>query len=345
MLWRIHPVRRGFTLIELLVTVAIIGILVGLILPAVQAAREASRRMQCANNLKQIGLGLHQYHDAHGCLPPGRTLSGDPRYSTPGVPCSGNVDRSFLFAILPHVEQTALFNASNQDASIFGPENLTTRAAGVAVYACPSDPDAGVPRSGSFEVAPPPPVPDLSKLTLTSYAGMMGPTYSAAFGNPFRGCQPDPAEIALANGSLNDLCPLSFASVTDGLSTTLMVAERRASLLRDLQVPHEPEAAEHYLWWFTGHIGHTLMTATHAPNAYKKAPNTNLVTWLDSASSSHPGGVHGLMGDGSVRFIKETVSSTPLDPKSGTLPTNAPHGVWQALATRNGGELLDSDSY
>ena len=89
-------VARGFTLIELLVVLAIIGILIALLLPAVQAAREAARSAQCRNNLKQIGLALHGYHEAIGCFPQGRLLKHDARFMISGIPCMGVVDRSFL---------------------------------------------------------------------------------------------------------------------------------------------------------------------------------------------------------------------------------------------------------
>ncbi len=336
--------RSGFTLIEVLVVVAIIGILIGLLLPAVQAAREAARRTQCSNNLKQIGLAVHGYHTAVGCLPRGRVDSRDPRYVLGGEPCSGIIDHSFLVAILPQAEQAPLFNAINHGASIFGPENLTIRSVGVGIYACPSDPGAGAARFGSLDAVLPDPAPDLSSVMPTNYAGMMGPVYSSARPNPMRDCQISPDQLARANGTINDLSPLTFASITDGLSHTLIVSERKLSLLRDANDPEEPLADERYGWWFLGEMGHTLMTATQSPNHHKKSPSSDLVGWFSSASSSHPGGVNALMGDGSVRFIKEGIESTPLTSSQVFLP-GADLGVWQKLATRNGGEIIDAEAY
>src|SRR5690606_20466187 len=126
--------RRGFTLIELLVVIAIIGVLIALLLPAVQAAREAARRSQCSNNLKQIALGFHNYHDTHQVFPPGANSC-----------CWG----TWLLYGLPYVEQQALYNAWNfggrsfDDTGTFrygGPLNITVTSTRVDAYTCPSDP-------------------------------------------------------------------------------------------------------------------------------------------------------------------------------------------------------------
>jgi prepilin-type N-terminal cleavage/methylation domain-containing protein len=127
----------GFTLIELLVILTIIGVLIALTLPAVQAARESSRRSWCANNLRQIGVALHQYELAIGSLPPGRTVLYDPRYSGSNPPCtSTNIDKSIFVSILPWLEQNALYNAINQNVTIFGFENLTVASVAVGAYVC-----------------------------------------------------------------------------------------------------------------------------------------------------------------------------------------------------------------
>src|SRR4051812_16337754 len=122
--------RRGFTLIELLVVIAIIGVLIALLLPAVQAAREAARRMQCTNNLKQVGLALHNYHDVWGRFPMGSVQVDSP---------NGSYRRPFLSSLLPFLEQRNLFDSYNYDLSFQVDQNETTRTSIVAVFACPSD--------------------------------------------------------------------------------------------------------------------------------------------------------------------------------------------------------------
>jgi len=132
--------RRGFTLIELLVVIAIIGVLIALLLPAVQAAREAARRSQCSNNLKQLSLGLHNYHDSTGSLPWGHG------------PFGWN-DWGALVLMLPYVEQAPLYNAINFNTTIGGAapgnaQNLTIQRVSVNIYQCPSDADKLTNREG-----------------------------------------------------------------------------------------------------------------------------------------------------------------------------------------------------
>lgn len=335
--------RRGFTLIELLVVISIIAILMALLLPAVQGAREAARRAQCTSNLRQIGLAVHGYHDALGCLPAGRIIMHDPRYTVPGIPCVGLPDRSILLTLLPYVEQTTLFHSWNYNLTIFGAENGTIHSAVVGVYACPTDPDSGARRAGSAFEAFPLPVADFALVTSSSYAGVMGTDHSSAQPDPRFGCRVDPSEVARANGCFNDMTPLSFASITDGLSNTLMIAEKSTTILRKSEDLRDPRLLEHVSWWFLGEADHTLVDAMLPPNAYKKYPPTDMSFWMRSASSLHPGGVNGLMADGSVRFIKETIDTNPwpLTAQSGAMPA----GVWQRLATRNGGELIDANTY
>ena len=122
--------RRGFTLIELLVVIAIIAVLIGLLLPAVQAAREAARRSQCVNNLKQLGIALHNYHDVNGSFPPGNlAINGinDP------------VQTTWTISMLPGMEQTPLYNSYNFSQFNFSPDNKTLRETRVATFICPSD--------------------------------------------------------------------------------------------------------------------------------------------------------------------------------------------------------------
>ena len=137
---RRRTVPRGFTLIELLVVIAIIAVLIGLLLPAVQAAREAARRIQCVNNLKQIALACHNYHDANLVFPRGSYYMWPGAY--PGGCARWKQGPSFLLAIYPYIEQGNLANAYNYNVHDYQPPNSTVQAqAGSPHFGCPSDPD------------------------------------------------------------------------------------------------------------------------------------------------------------------------------------------------------------
>lgn len=342
--------RRAFTLIEVIVAVAIIGLLMALLLPAVQSAREAARRVQCTNNLKQIGIALHGYHDHHGCLPLGRMGTPDYRYFDPGTTCArGIVDKGFLVSILPFVEQTALYNAINQNMTIFGGENSTIFAQSVGIYSCPSDPDAGRPRTGYplLDRLPPfgDPLATPAMMTAASYAGCHGSSVTMALPDSQLGCRVSPDRAIWANGCITDVGPVTFASVTDGLSSTIAATERATTTLRALDQVR-PLTSIQAGWWFAGDWGDTMMTAYYPPNVYKKFALGAFEPWMWSASSQHPGGVNALMGDGSVRFIKDSIESWQINPVLGSqTDPRSPAGVWQALGARNDGAILSADSF
>ena len=349
----------GFTLIELLVVIAIVGILAGLLIPAVQAAREAARRAQCANNLKQIGLALHNYEASFGSLPPGRMMTYDRRFAGIAPPCTSRlVDKSLFVHILPQLEQQVLYDSINCDLTIFGQENQTARSVAVSAFACPSDPGAGAVRGGDttnifpFGLATP---GDPYPVQFGSYAGMYGSFQVDAIPRVATGCVVPPALFSQADGSFNDTSPITFASVSDGLSYTLFVTERALEPLKKSEDDHGPIGGR-LGWAIAGNWGDTLATTFYPPNMYRKITPRGGATQFNAPSSQHPGGLNALMGDGSVRFVKETISSWRYDPIGGGPLgavqgadgswTNLPApGIWQTLGTRAGGEVIDPGSY
>jgi len=350
---------QGFTVIELLTVVSIIGILIALLLPAVQSAREASRHAQCTNNLKQIGLALLAYESAFGSLPPGRMMTYDRRYAGANPPCTSVlVEKSLFLHIMPQLDQSALFNAINHSLTIFGYENETVRMTALSTFACPSDPDAGLVREGyslalySFGLASP------SKPYLVyyaSYAGVYGSFYLNAVPRTDTNCKVDPSVIAQVIGSFNDVSPIRLSSFADGLSLTAAVTERALSPLKEVAGDSSSDF-DQYGWLIAGNWGDTLVTAFYPPNMYRMVSLDANTAQFFTASSVHPGGLNILMVDGSVRFIKDSIQSWPFDPRTGNPAgaslsaqgawVNLPRsGVWQALSTRAGGELIGGEAY
>src|SRR3954467_4303713 len=193
--------RRGFTLIELLVVIAIIGVLIALLLPAVQAEREAARRMQCTNNLKQIGIALHNYHDTDGCFPwCGLTILNPTVTST--------IQWSPHTRFLPHVEQRALYAALNFSFVGSDPPNATVTATKVASFLCPSDPRQNIPVAGWAG---------------TNYRGSQGNSLVYGYGDS------DPTNVNAGmpppNGLFFSNMLVKFADITDGLSNTAAFSE------------------------------------------------------------------------------------------------------------------------
>ncbi len=337
------------TLIELLVVLGIIGVLVGLLLPAVQSAREAGRRALCMNNLRQIGLAVHVYHQAVGSLPPGRFKLYDPRYTGSNPPCSTEgFDKSLLVQLLGALDAAPLYNAVNQSLAIMSLENTTVWSVVVPTFACPNDPGGGeahVLNPSSLTWVG---IPTLSGRSLpmvfTSYAGFFGSLSASAYPEESTRCVVQSLTIIQTNGCFNDLAPLSYASITDGLSSTLLLGERTNYILD----------YDNRGWYVMGNLGDALISAMRPP--YSKRFGTEHAGDPGSATSLHPGGVNVVMADGSGRFIKDTIQSWPIDPYT-TYPagawktaggwwTNLPTpGVWQNLATRAGSEVISAEDF
>jgi prepilin-type N-terminal cleavage/methylation domain-containing protein/prepilin-type processing-associated H-X9-DG protein len=342
---RHHAGRLGFTLIELLVVISVIGVLIALLLPAVQAAREAARRLECANNLKQIALAAQNYLSAVGMLPQGMPFQVD--MNNPGGTDWGQlwVSHSVFVSLLPHLEQQPLFNMVNFQVCIFNAPNYTVSATAVKGLCCPSDFKASepgtIPDGGQAD-------PGVTTMRYTSYAGNAG-TWVLWFQQQL------PPQNDM-NGLFYIRSAVSFASITDGSSNTFAFSERAHSML-------DADSALWWNWWTSSNYGDTLFCTLFPINPFRKMNGTVVDEGDDrnepfilSASSMHPGGANFAFMDGSVRFLKDTIDSWAQDPKTrlprgltfdpaGPYKGFARPGVYQALSTRAGGEVISADSY
>jgi len=343
--------RSAFTLIELLVVIAIIAVLIALLLPAVQAAREAARRSQCINNLKQIAIGLHNYESAQGSFPWNQNTYNNiyPNQNVPGVGDDGNCFGA-LALMLPYLEQRAVHNSINfyfGFNEFAGQSGLADVVQGTAVqttiasFICPSD------------------------------SGKGRCSYRASNGTNWDWWSREAGAGPMTRGSDS-----SLSSVTDGTSNTVSFAERNRgdgdggryspgdvyvgvpgsawglptyvvsnaadqAVIQSSVIPDCVAAAKSGtgtwdwggFYWAAGDYPGSKMNFVLTPNS--KVPDCS--PWggvgagigFYSARSRHPGGINAAMTDGSVRFIKDSVS----------LP------IWYALATRSGAEVISSDSY
>jgi len=191
-------------------------------------------------------------------------------------------------------------------------------------------------------------------MTFTSYSACYGSIRVDAIPRPAGGCAVAGPLRAQANGVINDIAPLGFASISDGLSTTLFVAEKSTTAGYRYGAVYPAHYAR-YGWYVSGNWGDTMMTTFYPPNPYDEVSDLGSDALINAASSQHPGGLNGLMGDGSVRFIKDTIQTWPFEPSTG-IPAGASRGpggwwvhlptpgIWQALATRSGSEPVNPDS-
>jgi len=356
--------RRAFTLIELLVVIAIIAVLIALLLPAVQAAREAARRAQCVNNLKQIGLALHNYHSTHDSFPLGVSCY---------IPVPNNATMSNNFhwdnwscqaLMMSYLEQTAMYNASNFMVGTNNGVNFwinsTVTLARVNSFLCPSDPNAG---QGGQNVG------NVNTSNDCSYNGSIGtttfqPQVNAAAGSTglfwyyrsygIRDCIDGSSNtIAFSEGLVGQpgradkgyrgTAVMSVGGPTSSTAQMLDANQNPAAILTGLNACSTAFNASQNLntwrgiYWETGANGTTLFNTIVPPNSNNhkwSACRAEGGGWPDqavfaNASSFHSGGVNTLMGDGSCKFIKDSISQT----------------TWWALGTRANSEIIDASSY
>ncbi len=336
-------VRSGFTLIELLVVIAIIAVLIALLLPAVQAAREAARRSQCVNNLKQIGLGLHNYESSNGSFPIGvETFEAGVTFPN----CGSTRRHGFFALILGQIEQQNVYNSINfmfaagtNSGPVPGVIQSTALLTRISSYICPSDfPQSPYTSSDSQ--------PNQNPWGQASYAGSMGTMNSFQFYTP--SCGPASPDGAFANNT-----SYRIADITDGTSNTIFAGENS-------KFKNDPQLDHAFNTWTQGgnYVSRALPSAARLQVLLLTAPKINgslqatmparvngtdfrdtiLTTTGNPAfialgqygfRSQHPGGANFLFGDGSVKFLKEAINLT----------------VYLSLGTRGNGDIVSADQF
>lgn len=306
-----REIPRGFTLVELLVVIAIIGILVALLLPAIQAARESARRSQCLNNCKQWGLAMHMYHDSKKALPLGS--------KGPGAKDSKAPRQTFVMHLWPYIEETALASANPTNGNFYeAPATIGDSMKGltgqyVATYYCPSDLSIGADQT-------------------TGYYQRRRGNYVVNWGNYVYGYAAkilDEAPFSHTRGDRSNPRKTDFADITDGTSNTLLISECLRAWSPDDNDwrgdIHNDDGEFRF---------HTKLTPnTSAPDIFEgnwfqqtgdpKMPVTAGGGQVCAARSRHPGGVDAVMCDGSVRFVIDDIGQD----------------VWKAMGSMNGGEV------
>ena len=356
----------AFTLVELLVVIAIIGILIALLLPAVQAAREAARRMQCSNNFKQVGLALHNYHDSHRAFPAGSCYFRGFRQNINTVDCPTNGAMPFM---LPFMEQTAMYDlyvdyATRADADpaltsgYYAAWDLIEKdwfAQKIPVLLCPSD---GESQQVTAQTSS-------SRTNVAQCAGDGLWTFARRADQEWT-----PRSNVGPRGFFQREVWKTMGSVSDGLSNTITFSERLVHVQGSVDLkrgiaryqPHDGEArpalclanaydpnnrrqiqAPASLWsgliWSNGRAADAWFNCALPPNSVScVAGSFNVHEWgAFPPTSNHTGGVQVLFGDGSVHFVSDSIGTGNLNDAQVTSGPS-PWGVWGALGTINGGE-------
>ena len=330
-------ITRGFTLVEVLVVIAIIGMLVALLLPAVQAAREAARRMQCANNLKQLALAAHNYHATFSTLPYGCRSSPEKDTSAGGWWTN---DYCWPHFLANYLEQTAWSAGFDFTTGLYTPINLRMRKVRVPVFSCPS---AGAP------VMVHEPVSDGNRTLFARWRG----NYVANWGNTGNAQrdQPGPPAVPFGGAPFTYGQTRQFAHFQDGTSNTLLLSETLHPSGTDYQGPLGDimigEGGQAFDTWLTPNSSAPDVVDRMCPYSPGDGGtncqvdgdgtvniNIHSLSQLpldqhNAARSAHPGGVNAALGDGSVRFIGQYIDLT----------------TWRALSTTKGGEVIAGDSF
>jgi prepilin-type N-terminal cleavage/methylation domain-containing protein/prepilin-type processing-associated H-X9-DG protein len=326
-----HPHRRGFTLIELLVVIAIIAVLIALLLPAVQAAREAARRAQCVNNLKQLGIAMHNYHDSLGSFPIGlmgfrspTAVANGNKY--PNGSLASNNRRTWAWLILPFIEQGTLANAINYSLPYNNHAQDTAVRIIPATFLCPSDPNMGFVDVGTYPVRK------------VNYMVNWGNThyFQDSQNNPFVGPFVANDTVYFLGAPFGIDNSYGIQTITDGTSNTLLMSEVKVGLPNGTSQDHRGDVFndDYNGAMFNGYTPPNVKFSDYASGGCQYPNQTNppcvsKTPTFNAARSYHPGGVNALIADGSVKFTKDSIGPP----------------VWRALSTTRGGEVISADSY